>query len=109
MLCALRRSRGKWAGASRRIASVGPTGGLPREVSLILDHILGWFSNDLAIDLGTANTVVYAKGQGIVVSEPSVVAVSRDGRGIDKVRAVGKAAGMDPYRLQLMVWDPADN
>ena len=92
MLCALRRSRGKWAGASRRIASVGPTGGLPREVSLILDHILGWFSNDLAIDLGTANTVVYAKGQGIVVSEPSVVAVSRDGRGIDKVRAVGKAA-----------------
>jgi rod shape-determining protein MreB and related proteins len=59
---------------------------------MILDPILGWFSNDLAIDLGTANTLVYAKGQGIVVSEPSVVAVSRDGRGIDKVRAVGKAA-----------------
>ncbi len=59
---------------------------------MILDPILGWFSNDLTIDLGTANTVVYAKGQGIVVSEPSVVAVSRDGRGIDKVRAVGKAA-----------------
>ena len=59
---------------------------------MILDPILGWFSNDLAIDLGTANTVVYAKGQGIVVSEPSVVAVSRDGRGVDKVRAVGKAA-----------------
>jgi rod shape-determining protein MreB len=59
---------------------------------VILDTILGWFSNDLAIDLGTANTVVYAKGQGIVVSEPSVVAVSRDGRGVDKVRAVGKAA-----------------
>ena len=61
-------------------------------VAVILDTILGWFSNDLAIDLGTANTVVYAKGQGIVVSEPSVVAVSRDGRGVDKVRAVGKAA-----------------
>src|SRR5262245_11448246 len=59
---------------------------------MILDPILGWFSNDLAINLGTANTVVYAKGQGIVVSEPSVVAVSRDGRGVDKVRAVGKAA-----------------
>ena len=59
---------------------------------MILDPILGWFSNDLAIDLGTANTVVYAKGQGIVISEPSVVAVARDGRGIDKVRAVGKAA-----------------
>ena len=41
---------------------------------------------------GTANTVVYAKGQGMVVSEPSVVAVSRGGRGVDKVRAVGKAA-----------------
>ena len=59
---------------------------------MILDHILGWFSNDLAIDLGTANTVVYAKGKGIVVSEPSVVAVTRDSRGIDKVRAVGREA-----------------
>ena len=59
---------------------------------MILDPILGWFSNDLAIDLGTANTVVYAKGKGIVVSEPSVVAVARDARGVDKVRAVGKAA-----------------
>jgi len=54
--------------------------------------VLGWFSNDLAIDLGTANTVVYAKGKGIVVSEPSVVAVARDARGVDKVRAVGKEA-----------------
>jgi rod shape-determining protein MreB len=59
---------------------------------MILDPILGWFSNDLAIDLGTANTVVYAKGQGIVVSEPSVVAVTRDGRGVDRVTAVGTAA-----------------
>jgi len=58
----------------------------------VLDTVLGWFSNDLAIDLGTANTVVYAKGQGIVVSEPSVVAVASDSRGIDKVRAVGKSA-----------------
>jgi rod shape-determining protein MreB len=59
---------------------------------VILDPILGWFSNDLAVDLGTANTVVYAKGKGIVVSEPSVVAVVRDSRGVDKVRAVGKEA-----------------
>jgi rod shape-determining protein MreB len=59
---------------------------------VILDRIFGWFSNDLAIDLGTANTLVYARGKGIVVSEPSVVAVSRDGRGVDKVRAVGKKA-----------------
>jgi rod shape-determining protein MreB len=59
---------------------------------VIFDPILGWFSNDLAIDLGTANTVVFAKGKGIVVSEPSVVAVARDSRGIDKVRAVGREA-----------------
>jgi rod shape-determining protein MreB len=59
---------------------------------VILDPILGWFSNDLAIDLGTANTVVYAKGKGIVVSEPSVVAVTRNLRGVDKVRAVGREA-----------------
>ncbi len=59
---------------------------------MILDSILGWFSNDLAIDLGTANTVVYASGRGIVVSEPSVVAVVRDARGNDKVKAVGTKA-----------------
>ena len=59
---------------------------------MILDRVLGWFSNDLAIDLGTANTVVYASGQGIVVSEPSVVAVVRDARGIAKVKAVGTKA-----------------
>ena len=59
---------------------------------MILDHILGWFSSDLAIDLGTANTLVYVKGRGIVVSEPSVVAVVKDGRGPDKVRAVGTEA-----------------
>jgi rod shape-determining protein MreB len=59
---------------------------------VFLDRILGWFSSDLAIDLGTANTVVFAKGKGIVVSEPSVVAVSRDARGVSKVRAVGREA-----------------
>ncbi|MCL4685418.1 rod shape-determining protein [Myxococcota bacterium] len=58
----------------------------------MLNRILGWFSNDLAIDLGTANTLVYAKGKGIVVSEPSVVAVTKNGRGPDKVRAVGREA-----------------
>ena len=59
---------------------------------MLLDPILGWFSNDLAIDLGTANTLVYARGRGIVVSEPSVVAVVKDARGSDKVRAVGREA-----------------
>jgi rod shape-determining protein MreB len=61
---------------------------------VILDPILGWFSSDLAIDLGTANTLVYVKGKGIVLSEPSVVAVRRDGRGTNKVLAVGKEAKM---------------
>jgi rod shape-determining protein MreB len=59
---------------------------------MVLDRLLGYFSNDLAIDLGTANTLVYAKGRGIVSSEPSVVAVQTDGRGTDRVRAVGKEA-----------------
>ena len=59
---------------------------------MILDTVLGWFSNDLAIDLGTANTLVFAKGRGIVVSEPSVVAIARDRRGIDRVCAVGREA-----------------
>ncbi len=58
----------------------------------MLDRLLGLFSNDLAIDLGTANTLVFAKGRGIVSSEPSVVAVQADSRGIDRVRAVGKEA-----------------
>jgi rod shape-determining protein MreB len=62
--------------------------------SVILDPILGWFSNDLAIDLGTANTLVYVKGKGIVLSEPSVVAVRKDGRGTNRVLAVGKEAKM---------------
>lgn len=52
------------------------------------------FSNDLAIDLGTANTLVYVKGKGIVLSEPSVVAVRKDERGATKVLAVGKEAKM---------------
>ena len=43
----------------------------------IFDYLFGMFSNDLAIDLGTANTLVYLKGKGIVVSEPSVVAVQK--------------------------------
>jgi rod shape-determining protein MreB len=59
---------------------------------MFLDPILGIFSNDLAIDLGTANTLVYVKGKGIVLSEPSVVAVRKDGKGYNKVLAVGKEA-----------------
>ncbi|MHB9072656.1 MAG: rod shape-determining protein [Desulfobaccales bacterium] len=61
---------------------------------MFLDPILGWFSNDLAIDLGTANTLVYVKGKGIVLSEPSVVAVRKNDRDRSRVLAVGRDAKM---------------
>ncbi|MBI2433020.1 MAG: rod shape-determining protein [Candidatus Hydrogenedentes bacterium] len=55
----------------------------------ILRYVPSLFSHDMAIDLGTANTLVYVKGQGIVLSEPSVVAINKD---TGKVRAVGNEA-----------------
>lgn len=58
----------------------------------VFNAIWGMFSNDLAIDLGTANTLVFMKGKGIVVSEPSVVAVKTGAAGQRKVLAVGKDA-----------------
>jgi rod shape-determining protein MreB len=61
---------------------------------MFLDPFLGWFSNDLAIDLGTANTLVYVKGKGIVLSEPSVVAVRKSDRDRNRVLAVGREAKM---------------
>ncbi|MDH3346659.1 MAG: rod shape-determining protein [Desulfobulbaceae bacterium] len=58
------------------------------------NFLFGWMSNDLAIDLGTANTVLYVKGKGIVLREPSVVAVRQDARGSSRVLAVGSEAKM---------------
>jgi rod shape-determining protein MreB len=55
----------------------------------MLSWISGMFSNDLAIDLGTANTLIYVKGKGIVLSEPSVVAIKK---GTNNVLKVGKEA-----------------
>jgi rod shape-determining protein MreB len=51
-----------------------------------------YFSNDLAIDLGTANTLIYARGHGIVLDEPSVVAIRQQGgpNGKKTIQAVGK-------------------
>jgi len=57
---------------------------------MAFDWFYGMFSNDLAIDLGTATTLVYVKGKGIVSCEPSVVAVQRDARGAKRVMAVGQ-------------------
>ena len=54
-----------------------------------------WFSKDLAIDLGTANTLIYVKGEGIVLNEPSVVAINREtkkimGVGLEAKRMLGR-------------------
>ncbi len=57
-----------------------------------LDKIYGLVSNDLAIDLGTANTLIYIKSEGVVCNEPSVVAVQKNGRGEKRVLSVGAAA-----------------
>lgn len=56
---------------------------------MIFDWLFGMFSNDLAIDLGTANTLIYVKGKGIILSEPSVVAIKK---GTNQVLKVGKEA-----------------
>src|SRR5262249_46359505 len=65
--------------------------GLKSENSRIhnLRSLFSMFSSDLAIDLGTANTLVYAKGKGIVVNEPSIVAINKN---TGDVEAVGKEA-----------------
>ena len=73
---------------------------------MIFDKFIGMFSNDLAIDLGTANTLVSIKGQGIVINEPSVVAVQHDRFGRDKILAVGLEAkmmiGKTPMNIQAV-------
>ena len=57
---------------------------------MLFDWVYGMFSNDLAIDLGTATTLTFVKGRGIVANEPSVVAVQAASQGPKKVLAVGK-------------------
>ncbi len=73
---------------------------------MIFDWLYGLFSNDLAIDLGTATTLIYVKGKGIVSCEPSVVAVQRDARGDKSVLAVGREAkemlGRTPGNIQAI-------
>jgi len=60
--------------------------------------VFGWFSSDLAIDLGTATTLVYVRGQGIILSEPSVVALEKQTNtvlavGVEAKRMVGRTPG----------------
>ena len=58
----------------------------------MMQRLSRFFAQDMAIDLGTANTLVYMKNHGIVIREPSVVAVQKDHRGNYEVLAVGEEA-----------------
>lgn len=73
---------------------------------MFLDKLIGLFSTDMAIDLGTANTIVSVKGKGIIINEPSVVAVQSDRSGKDKILAVGQEAkqmiGKTPLNIQAV-------
>ena len=72
---------------------------------MILDKIYNVFSRDMAIDLGTANTLVYVKGEGVVLNEPSVVALS-EVNGKKQVLAVGEEAkrmlGKTPGKIKAI-------
>ncbi|CAD7287941.1 MULTISPECIES: rod shape-determining protein [Campylobacter] len=59
---------------------------------MLFDQLIGFFSSDMGIDLGTANTLVLVKDKGIIINEPSVVAVQREKYGKQKILAVGQAA-----------------
>jgi rod shape-determining protein MreB len=73
---------------------------------MVFSSILGKLSSDLAIDLGTSNTLIYMKGKGIVLNEPSVVALRKGKSGADRVLAVGKDAkkmlGRTPERVEAI-------
>jgi len=73
---------------------------------MVFSSILGRLSSDLAIDLGTSNTLIYMKGKGIVLNEPSVVALRKGERGADRLLAVGKEAkkmlGRTPEKVEAI-------
>jgi rod shape-determining protein MreB len=81
-----------WRGNSAKNSVLNGLVSLKGNKIMIFSSLLGLFSDDLAIDLGTANTLIYVKGQGIVCNESSVVAVQKDPRGARRVLAVGLEA-----------------
>ena len=72
---------------------------------MVLEKLFGLFSKDMAIDLGTSNTLVYVKGEGVVLNEPSVVAII-DNKGTTQVLAVGNEAkkmlGRTPGKIEAI-------
>ena len=73
---------------------------------MLMDRFIGSFSKDVAIDLGTANTIVAIKGEGIVINEPSVVAVQSDRNGYGEILAIGREAkdmeGKTPHKIEII-------
>jgi rod shape-determining protein MreB len=73
---------------------------------MLFDTVTGFFSNDMAIDLGTANTLVYVRGRGVILSEPSVVAVKTDLKRGPRIVAVGtdakKMLGRTPDNIKAI-------
>lgn len=70
---------------------------------MFLDKFLSFFSNDISIDLGTANTLVYQKGVGIVINEPSVVAISQDNKEIIAIGTPAKLMlGKNPDEVKVI-------
>src|SRR5574341_1837012 len=80
---------GAWTSSKPRLRNGKRHSTLP-----MFGFLRSYFSNDLAIDLGTANTLIYVRGKGIVLDEPSVVAIRTEGGPNAKktIQAVGKAA-----------------
>jgi rod shape-determining protein MreB len=74
--------------------------------TMFFGSILGAFSRGLAIDLGTSNTLIYQKGKGIVLNEPSFVAIRKDEKGANEVLALGKEAkmmlGRTPEKIEVI-------
>ena len=75
----------------------------------MFESFKGYFSNDLAIDLGTANTLIYVRGKGIVLNEPSVVSIRQEGgpNGKNAIQAVGQGSQADARQARRAISRPS--
>src|SRR6185312_824982 len=94
--CGKRDGLGYHIGHFRAVSRQAPRARVasPPSDPFMFDSFKGYFSSDLAIDLGTANTLIYVRGKGIVLDEPSVVAIRQEGgpNGKKVIQEVGLAA-----------------